>query len=147
MGTKSTPFFPDEQAYTSWIQSIPAVMRVLDGGDDELAEDVDGPYYYSPHHLILRVNRSYCALVRVGKKQEANFFWYNAGTRDAGGEGVEEDRVEEDGGEEVFAAYLWNRRARPPEIVGGETIQEARAAITSYLGQSGGRATVRLVSP
>jgi hypothetical protein len=116
--SEQIPFFPDEQAYTSWIQSLPPIMSIQQGGEEELAENVEGPYYYDPHCLILRVGRSYCALVRVPGRRKARLSWYVAETRETG--------------EEVFATYLVDRSQVPPEVVGGPTIQRAREAIAEF---------------
>lgn len=124
------PFFQDEQAYRAWIQSMPAIIQIEDGRED-LAEEVEGPYFYAPHCLILRVGRDYCALVRVGSREEACFTWYVAETRDTG--------------EEVFATYLLDRRHDPPRMVGAPTIRQAREVIAEFLASGhSGLATVHL---
>lgn len=120
-------FFSDEAAYTRWIQSIPGILRILDGDRDELAEDVDGPFFYSTSHLLLRVDGKYCALIRVDTRAQATFSWYVAQTRETG--------------DTVFADFLWDRRKPVPEIVGGTTITQARAALAAFLQR--GRKTVR----
>jgi hypothetical protein len=131
------PFFTDSQAYTTWSHSMPAIMAVLEGGADELAEEVEGPYFYDQHHLILRVNGTYCALVRVDRREVANFFWWcQAETQDDGG-----DESTPSCGQ-VFAAYCWNRRDKPPVVIGGQTIVQAREALSTYLSHSG---TIRLL--
>ena len=130
MPTENRIFFSNEQAYTAWIQSIPGIFHVQEDGPDELAE-TEGPYFFSPQCLILRFQRDYCALLRVETRQQADFTWYVARSRDEG--------------EEVFAAYLWNRGDDSPKIVGGSTIEQVRAALTEFLHDDGNRlATVRL---
>lgn len=100
-------------------------MRVLKGeGGDELVEDAEGPYFYSPQCLILRVQGYYSALVRVATREEADFTWYVAANQDEG--------------EEVFAALLRDsRREDQPSVVGDVSIQGARAAITAFFGSHG----------
>ena len=131
MSTENRNFFPHEQAYTEWIQTIPAIFSVLEDSSDELAE-TEGPYFFSPQCLILRVKRDYCALLRVETRQQAAYTWYVARSP---GEG-----------EEVFAAYLWHKQGDgPPMVVGGSTLEQAKAALTEFLRDSGNHlATVRL---
>jgi len=133
MPAANSIFFPDKHSYDAWIERIPGVMRVLkEGGGDELEEEAEGPYFYSPQCLILRVHGYYSALVRVDSREEADFTWYVAANQDEG--------------EEVFAALLCDsRREDQPAVVGDVSIQGARAAITAFLGSHGqGRLTRHL---
>lgn len=132
MSAANSIFFPDKQSYDTWIQRIPGVMRVLkEEAGDELEEDAEGPYFYSPQCLILRVHGYYSALVRVDSREEADFTWYVAANQDEG--------------EEVLAALLRDSRREDRAVIGGVSIQGARAAITAFLGSHGqGRLTRRL---
>lgn len=131
MLARQSLFFEDQEAYTRWIQTIPPIMRVLDGENehDELAEDVELPDFYDERHLILHVQRRYCVLVRVATREHADYTWYVRG-------------AEQDTGEEVYAAYLWDKQV----IVGGMTIQQTKAALYLFLKQHGNwPATVHLL--
>ena len=128
MSTENRNFFPNEKAYTEWIQTIPALFSVLGDSSDDLAE-TEGPYFFSPQCLILRVKRDYCALLRVETRQQADFTWYVATSRDEG--------------EEVYAAYLWHKGDGTPSIVGGSTLEQARAALTAFLSDSGNHLATR----
>lgn len=118
-------FFPDEASYRKWIQSMPGISRITEtsGGvfQEELDEDTDGPYLVAPgsEWLILRAGLPYCVVRRVRTAREADFTWYVAHTREEG--------------EKVYAAYLWDERADPAQIVMGQTLTAARGALDEYL--------------
>jgi hypothetical protein len=124
MSTKRS-FFSDEAAYRKWVQSIPGILYVKAAGGDtfheELAQDIDGPYFVAPgsEWLILRVGFPYRVVRRVQSAREADFTWYVAHTGEEG--------------EKVYASYLWDKRNSPPKIVGGDTLRAARGALDEYL--------------
>jgi len=134
-----TTFFPDEQSYWAWIERMPPILRLLTGGGDELADYADGPYFYSPHYLILRVYGYYCALVRVATPGEADFTWYVASSPDEG--------------ETVYAAILRDRRQKDKipggkgKIIGGKRIQDAQEALAAFLDSGGRGRLTRLLRP
>jgi hypothetical protein len=138
MSTK-LPFFSDEASYRQWIQSMPGIshVKLTSSGIylEELAEDTDGPYLVAPgsEWLILRVGLPYHVVHRVQRVEEADFTWYVARTRDEG--------------EKVYAAFLWDTRSSPAQVVRGSTLRAARGALDEYLSSSRlVRATKRLLT-
>ncbi len=108
---------------------MPGISRVTaqsgGGFQEELDEDTDGPYFVAPgaEWLILRVGLPFCVVRRVQTAGEADFTWYVAHTREEG--------------EKVYAAYLWDERANPAQIVKGPTLTAARGALDEYLSPAG----------
>jgi len=123
MSDAPIPFFPEKHEYTAWIERMPAILQVVKGAEgDELLEEAEGPYFYDPYHLILRVRGYYSALVRVPSREEADFTWYVARNQDEG--------------EEVYAALMHDHLHEgqsPAAVVGSESIQAARNALAAFL--------------
>lgn len=127
------PFFPDYASFCVWIQRIPGVFPCRDNSTDPRLQDprdpcyshTEGPYYLAPEYLLLRVGSGasarYNVLVRVENEVEADYRWY-----------VSAFQPGQDG-EIVFAAFLWDQRKKPAQIVGGGTVRKARAALEAFL--------------
>jgi hypothetical protein len=125
-------FFSDEAAYRAWIAGLPGIFpchdfsgRQGDPGQPWVSQ-TEGPYFYSPHFLLLRVGLDaaaarYCAVRRVGREAEADFFWFV---------GASPGRPD---GERVYAAYVWDTSTRPQCVIAGDTLGEAHARLTAYL--------------
>jgi len=128
------PFFPDETAYRAWIAGGPAIFPCNEEVMPEKRDDptqpwtstTEGPYYSSPHFLLLRVGSGatarYCAVQRVSGEAEADFYWF-----------VRASSSRREGGERMYAAYLWDTRTKPERVVAGETLASARARLTEHL--------------
>lgn len=125
-------FFPDEAAYRAWIAGMPGIFPCNEGASRKQSDpkqpwysETEGPYYSSPHFLLLRVGSGtaarYCALRRVGREAEANFSWFVRSTPSC------------PEGQRMFAAYIWDTSTTPHSLVAGDTKGEVQARLTAYL--------------